>query len=231
MQVSVVTTAVLISVLAAWLACARIRRNVQRSRLELATAAVLAERRRLAREIHDGMAQDLAFIVQQAESLDGGDGTAEGLAQIATAARRALDESRVAIGDLMRPAGEPLADALSRVADEASGRWGASTETHTAPGLELSPPRREALLRIAGEAVTNAARHARSRRIVVELGEHPVLQLRVRDDGVGFDPASTEGLGGHHGITGMRARAEQLGGRLRIASSPGQGTEVVVSLP
>jgi signal transduction histidine kinase len=194
-------------------------------------AAVIGERRRLARDIHDGMAQDLAFIVQQAEALVERDGATDGLADIATAARRALDESRLAIGALVRPADEPLDEALMRVAAQASGRWGLVAETHAAPGVELTVPKREALLRIVGEAVTNAARHGRSKHIVVELAEHPQLRVRISDNGVGFDQAAQAKRSGHYGITGMRERAELLGGQLRIASRPGEGTEIVVSLP
>ena len=98
-------------------------------------------------------------------------------------------------------------------------------------GLELSPPKREALLRIVGEAVANAARHGRAQRIRVELSERPELQVCIADNGLGFDPAALEHLSGRHGISGMRERAEQIGGGLRVRSSPGQGTEIVVVLP
>jgi signal transduction histidine kinase len=199
---------------------------------ELEHAAVVNERRRLAREIHDGMAQDLAFIVQQAGALAAAanDGNSQAAAEIATAARRALDESRGAIAALVRPTDEPLARALTRVAEEAAGRWDATVETRVADGLELSAQTREALLRIVGEAVTNAARHGQAKRIRLELEERPELQVRVIDDGVGFDPA-LQPREGRHGIVGMRERAEQVGGELRVSSRPGEGTEIVVVLP
>ena len=196
---------------------------------ELERAAVLHERRRLAREIHDGMAQDLAFIVQQADALSARNGT---MADIATAARRALDESRSAIAALVRPTDEPLEQALERIAGEAAGRWGETEVESRAPaGVELAAPAREALLRIVGEAVTNAARHGRARRVRVELSEGPELQVRIADDGVGFDPATLEVDAGRHGIVGMRERAEQIGGHLRVQSKPGEGTEITVVLP
>ena len=198
---------------------------------ELERSAVLDERRRLAREIHDGMAQDLAFIVQQADHLAQRDGAAPVAADIATAARRALDESRGAIAALVRPTDEPLGEALARVAQETGGRWGVTVEPDVVDGLELPGPTREALLRIIGEAVTNAARHGQAQRIRLELVESPQLQVRVVDDGVGFDPASLDNRSGRHGISGMRERAEHLGGRLRVESRPGEGTEVVVMLP
>ena len=197
----------------------------------LGQAAVLEERRRIAREIHDGMAQDLAFIAQQAGALASRDGAPPALADIETAARRALDESRGAIAALVRPTDEPLADALGRVATEAAGRLGATVETRATPGVELSVPAREAVLRIVGEAVTNAARHGLARGIHVQLADRPNLQVRVVDDGVGFDPNSIPQGTGRHGIVSMRERAEQIGARLRVESRLGQGTQIVVDLP
>ncbi|MGH2917519.1 MAG: sensor histidine kinase, partial [Solirubrobacteraceae bacterium] len=197
---------------------------------ELKHAAVLDERRRLAREIHDGVAQDLAFIAQQAGALAArADGPAVA-ADIENAARRALDESRAAIAALVRPTDEPLAEALAGVAEAAAERWGAAVQTSAVAGVELSAPVREALLRIVGEAVTNAARHGQAQHIGLELGEHPHLHVRIVDDGVGFDPASLEQRSGRHGILGMRERAEQVGAQLRVESRPGTGTEIVVVL-
>jgi signal transduction histidine kinase len=187
------------------------------------------ERRRLAREIHDGMAQDLAFIVQQADALAAREGADEGLSEIALAARRALDESRLAIDALSRPAGEPLDEALAQVAAQASGRWGAVAETSVAGGVQLPAAKREALLRIVGEAVSNAARHARAGRISVELAAEPQLRVSIRDDGRGFD-ATADPRKGHHGLAVMRERAEQVGGKMRVTSGPGMGTEIVVVL-
>lgn len=197
----------------------------------LERGAVLLERRRLAREIHDGMAQDLAFIVQQADAMGARNGAPPAIADIATAARRALDESRGVIAALVRPTDEPLEDALARVADEAAGRWGSTVESRGPTGVELAAPAREALLRIVGEAVTNAARHGRAQHIGVVLTERPELQVCIADDGIGFDPASLGELSGRHGIIGMRERAEQIGGQLRVHSRPGEGTKIVVVLP
>jgi signal transduction histidine kinase len=202
---------------------------------ELEHAAVVSERRRLAREIHDGIAQDLAFIVQQAAALavrarSGRVAVDVVAADIETAARRALDASRGAIAALVRPTDEPLVQALTRVAEEAAGRWDAVVQTRGVDGIELSAPTREAVLRIVGEAVTNAARHGKAKHIRLELDEQPELLVRIADDGVGFDPAEQD-LAGHHGIVGMRERAEQVGGKLRVSSRPGEGTEIVLVLP
>ena len=198
---------------------------------ELEQAAVINERRRLAREIHDGMAQDLAFILQQASALAARESSPGTMADIETAARRALAESRNAIAALVRPSGEPLDLALKRVAEAAAARWDAPVETRAVAGLELEPQAREALLRIVGEAVTNAARHGHAKHIRLELEERPELRVRVVDDGVGFDAAAVDDRRGHHGLTGMRERAEEVGGRLEVESAPGEGTTIVVTLP
>jgi signal transduction histidine kinase len=198
---------------------------------ELEHAAVVNERRRLAREIHDGVAQDLAFIVQQARALEARNGDSRAVADMTTAARRALEESRGLIDELVRPTDEPLGIALARVADQAAGRWGSTVQTATIDGLALSAPMREALLRIVGEAVTNAARHAQARSIRVELAERPELEVTIIDDGIGFDPSTVQQHDGHLGIVSMRERAEQVGARLRVRSRPGEGTEIRVVLP
>ncbi|MEA2185181.1 MAG: hypothetical protein QOK16_192 [Solirubrobacteraceae bacterium] len=197
---------------------------------QLQQAAVLHERQRLARDIHDGMAQDLAFIVQQAGALAGRTGASQAVGDIVTAARRALDESRGVIATLVRPTDEPLAEALARVAEEAAGRFGATVQACAVAGVELPAPAREAVLRIVGEAVTNAARHGQAQRIRVELSEHPELNVRIVDDGVGFD-TSLRQCSGRHGIVGMRQRAEQIGAQLRVRSQLGAGTEIVLVLP
>jgi signal transduction histidine kinase len=205
--------------------------EIRLAQSELEQAAVLDERRRLAREIHDGMAQDLAFIVQQGGELEVDSGQQQAVDDIVTAARRALDESRGVIAALVRPTDEPLPRALVRVAEESGGRWGTTVEADVAPDVEVPTQTRESLLRIVGEAVANAARHGRAEKVVVSLRADPELELRIADDGVGFDPSSLENGRGRHGVTGMRERAEALGGDLRIASKPGEGTTVVVRLP
>jgi signal transduction histidine kinase len=89
------------------------------------------------------------------------------------------------------------------------------------------------LLRIAQEAVTNVLKHAGASRIAVELRTEPQrLDLRIVDNGRGFDQEGAfSSRGGHFGLIGMRERAERLGGKLRLSSHPGAGTELEVSVP
>jgi signal transduction histidine kinase len=198
-----------------------------RSRVD---AAALEERRRVARDLHDGLAQELAFIATQSRTLAADRGQDPELAQLANAGQRALDESRRAIAALTRPVDEPLDVALAQAAEEVAHRIGAPLQLELATDVVVSSAWREALVRITREAVANAARHGRPDLIRVELFTSPSLRLRVVDDGSGFDAAAAS-QAQRFGLTSMRERAESLGGSLRVESSLGGGTLVEVVLP
>lgn len=184
----------------------------------VAARATARERRRIARELHDGVAQELAFIRRRAERLDD--------AEIVVAAERALQDSRWAIEHLARAPDEPLDRVLARHAVVIAARTGvAVTFATTGAAQSVGPEVSEALARILGEAVTNA-RHGNATLVHVELSADP-LRLRVIDDGAGFD--TTAELVGF-GLGGMRERAELLGAELVVRSGPGAGTEVAVEL-
>jgi signal transduction histidine kinase len=177
--------------------------------------AVLEERRRLARELHDGLAQELAFIAS------------ESTGQVATAAERALDESRRAIAALTRPVDEPLEVALGQAAEEVAARVGTTVEIEVGLPEAVEPALRETLIRIVREAVTNAGRHGGAARVRVELGNGV---LRIVDDGHGFDPAQAA-AGPGFGLLSMRERAQSFGAAFSVLSEPGAGTTVEVRLP
>jgi len=183
----------------------------------LASVAVLEERRRIAREIHDGVAQELAYIV------------AESSGQLAAAAERALDESRRAIAALTRPVDEALEVALVQAAEEVAGRVGVQLRVAVCKGAQVSPDEREALIRIVREAITNAGRHGGATRVSVSLSNGSGTFLEIADDGTGFDPSRTR-VGGF-GLLSMRERAEALGGRFTLRSEAGTGTTIQVKLP
>ena len=198
---------------------------------DVAEAAVLEERRRLARDLHDGLAQELAFIKLEAQRLarqlpDGARGAG---ASLAVAADRALFDARRAIAALTEPIDRHIDELLAETAQELASRAGARVNLNVEPELEVEPHTREELLRIVREAITNATRHGRAETITVELSDGGGLRLRVADDGRGFDPDGPTGAG--FGLTSMRERAEALGGEFRIASRPGVGTEMEVRLP
>ncbi|HJS70676.1 MAG TPA: ATP-binding protein [Gaiellaceae bacterium] len=183
----------------------------------LASMAVLEERRRIARELHDGVAQELAYIV------------AESSGALAAAAERALDESRRAIAALTRPVDEPLEVALVQAAEEVAGRVGVQLRIEVGRGAEVSPDEREALIRIVREAITNAGRHGGAENVSVELSNGNGTRLRISDDGSGFNPRETR-VGGF-GLVSMRERTEALGGRFKLTSEAGEGTRIEVRLP
>lgn len=190
-------------------------------------AAVLEERRRVAREFHDGLAQELAFIVTE---LDDFIGQTDGpLQAVASAAERALYESRRAIAALSQPLDQPLATAIAQAAQDVVGRVGAALKLEIEGGIEATAERREAILRVIREATTNAVRHGTASSVSITLTGHDSLVLRIADDGLGFDPTSTTGRG--FGLSSMRERVELAGGRFRIRSTIGEGTTIEAIWP
>jgi signal transduction histidine kinase len=195
-----------------------VAREIREYWRRLARVAVLEERRRMARDLHDGLAQELAYIASETEG------------RVAAAAERALDESRRAIAALTRPVDEPLEIALAQAAEEVAQRVGTRTLLELAHIAGCSAEVREALIRVVREAVTNAGRHGRAERVLVELRNGTgAATLRIADDGAGFDPAvpSLHGFG----LVSMRERVEAVGGRFAVTSAPGRGTEITVTVP
>jgi signal transduction histidine kinase len=197
-----------------------------------AEAATLEARRRLARELHDGMAQELAYLVMQSRSLLEAGAAPRGVEHLHVAATRALDEARRAMAALTHPLDDPLAKVVGQLAEDVAARCGVGLELRIAGDVEVSPRSREELLRIVRDGVTNAAMHGRATVVRIELENGDGLRLRIADDGEGFDPeaAPPNGMGGF-GLTSMRERAESLGGRLLVRSRPGLGTEIEVHVP
>jgi signal transduction histidine kinase len=193
-----------------------------------AVVAVLDERRRVARELHDGLAQELAFI--RAETRRLGSGAADAIATLVSAADRALEESRAAIATLNRPLDEPLVDMLRASAEAVALRAGACVVTEDGGGGHVAPDVRHALSRIVREATANAVRHGDARTITLRVGGPRELRVEIVDDGRGFD-VERDVRADAYGLVGMRERAEALGGRLTVRSEPGRGTTVEVVLP
>ena len=202
-------------------------RTYQRDRARL---AAIEERGRLARDLHDGVAQELVHILTQARQQyvqrPGPD-----TERLVDAAERALRESRSAISTLRAPLDEPLHMALARSAAELGRRLGIEVHVQAEPEVDVAPPVREALMRIVGEALTNAARHGHAHRAAIEVRGGAHGSVTVRDDGCGFDPDPRQIPRDSYGLVSMRERAESFGGWLNIRSAPGSGTEVEVALP
>lgn len=203
--------------------------QIQRYQRSVAEGAALEERRRLARELHDGLAQELAFIATQSRWLSRNVEQPETAEHLAVAAERALDESRSAISALTRPLDEPLDTALAQAAEDVARRVGVRLKLQLEGGIEVTPSTREALVRIVREAVSNTARHGHAQHVTVELYNRDGVRVRVGDDGIGFDPAERMGRG--FGLTSMKERARALGGDLSVSSAPGDGTQIEVVIP
>jgi signal transduction histidine kinase len=195
-------------------------------------AAVVEERRRIARDLHDGVAQDLAYILQQGRRLAAQPEAPVALRHMVLAAGRALDESRHAIAALERSGADSLVGAIRVTAVETAGREGGSVEVDLDGTSEVALPMRvqEVLLRVLREAIINAIRHGRADTVTISLREDPGPHLVVSDDGVGFDIAAAE-ASGRLGLRSMATRIEEVGGDLEIVSAPGEGTRVEVRLP
>ncbi len=192
-------------------------------------AAVLEERRRIARDLHDGLAQELAFVGRNLRRLDPENPYVR---RAAAAVERGLDDARRAIAALAEPVDEPLDVVLARAARDVAAREGTEVLLTLAPDVDAPPETREALVRIVSEAITNAARHGHADLVRVELENGSRLRMRVRDSGAGFDPATARPRDGRSGfgLRAMRDRAAALGGELRVDAEPGRGTEVEVVL-
>ncbi|MEU8886027.1 sensor histidine kinase [Streptomyces hydrogenans] len=212
------------------------------TRAELAAAerhaGTLAERERLAREIHDTLAQGLSSIqllLRAAErALPEGSPAAGHIDRARQAAQDNLAEARRFVRALTPPDLEhgSLAAALERLCEPGAGPRARFSVSGTP--VELPTPYEVALLRIAQSALGNTVRHAGAARAEITLSfMEDSVALDVVDDGRGFDPEGTgpSGDGGGFGLPAMRSRAESLGGTFTVESAPGQGTAVAVTLP
>jgi signal transduction histidine kinase len=191
-----------------------------------ARSAVLAERRRIARDLHDGLAQELRYAATQSLRI----GTPAGYL-LAHSLDRALDESRRAIAALTRPIDEPFDAALAHVVEEVVPPLGARVRLSLESGIDIPLQVREQLLKVAREAVVNATRHAAASCLEVSLSSRGGTTLTVSDDGRGFDPEDLKHLTERFGLMSMRERTEALGGHFALESRPGRGTTVTVHVP
>jgi len=200
--------------------------------------AVLTERNRIAREIHDTLAQDFVGVSLQlelvAQMLTRGD-VSEARSHIDTTrklVREGLDDARQSIWELRAvSAKDSLPTRLGRVIERA-GERGLKAECRVGGTYRALPQELEdEVLRIAQEAVTNVVRHAGASTVSVDLRYSPEsLLLRIVDDGCGFDVEAASSNGGHFGLKGMRERAAEIAGRLEIESLTGQGTRVTMNV-
>ncbi|MGH8970826.1 MAG: sensor histidine kinase [Actinomycetes bacterium] len=217
-------------------------RELETTRAELAEAhhaqGVMAERERLAREIHDTLAQGFTSVVMLAQAAQAQlprdpDAVPAQLSAIERTARENLAEARAVVAAFSPVAldGTDLAGALRRLADRFSRETGVDIDVAIAPEVEqhrLARDREVVLLRAAQEALANVRRHAGARRVTVRLWlDGGAAQVEVSDDGSGFDQDAALGFG----LSGMRDRVEDVGGDMDVVTGPGRGTQVRVRVP
>ena len=200
-------------------------------------AAVLEERQRLARELHDSVTQALYGVSLYAEAasraLTAGDTgpVASNLQEIRETTQEALGEMRLLLFELRPPLLEErgLYGALQSRLNAVESRAGLVTELQGDGAERLEPETEQELYRLAQEALNNVLKHAHARHVTVGLDvSDDRAILEVSDDGVGFEPSLRNG--GGFGLTGMRERAERLGGILQVESAPGAGTRIRVEV-
>ncbi len=199
---------------------------------DLKELAVLEERNRLAREIHDGLGASLSSMIIQSEYILGM--SQEGalrseIQELKATAEESIEELRRNL-QMMREDFE-----LTRGLDDYAKTFGQRTQLdvrfdRTGLPRKLSPDAQLALFRILQECLSNAVKHAEPKQVQVKLDyDQDRVHLIVRDDGKGFDPRKTPR--GHYGLLNMRERAMKLGGELVVDSAPGTGTRISFSLP
>lgn len=233
----------LVLVIAGVMLAARRRLREQRARraqAEAEFAAILAERSRLAREIHDTLAQGLAAVsiqLELAKTTPPDDRAAVGR-HVETAhrlVRGSLADARASIWNMRAQMLEThdLGGAIEGILRQlAEGTPVAARCTVTGVRRRLPPVTENELLRIGQEAIVNAMKHAAPRQVDVRLEfSEQAVELMIADDGAGFDPDQAVARAGSYGLAGMRERAARIDARLTLESAPGRGTRVTVNAP
>jgi signal transduction histidine kinase len=202
-------------------------------------ALLLAERTRLAREMHDTVIQGCVGVSTllaasskfQQSNLEESNKL---LSQAQVEVKATIDEARQAVWNLRHLSGDQSSiPVLFNLARKLARENSIETDTETVGNqVPLDENTDRILLLVGREALRNAVSHGHPTRVTVRLIFHPAeVRLEVRDDGTGFDPVQKIEENGHYGIIGMRERVEQAGGRFAIDSEPGRGTLVAAGMP
>jgi len=198
----------------------------------LVDSALYGERRRIAREMHDGVAQELAFIGTQTHSITSArdpQKVARAVHRIQESVDRALDQSRSAIKQLSGPVDESLAATIEVAADVVSRRTGAHVSLDLDPSIMVAPEVRAALARITREAVSTAARVGAADKVRIDLWANGSVGLRIVDNGSGLDPHAGPAIAS--ALASIRESAQAVNGRVTIETGDGTGTTVEVHVP
>jgi signal transduction histidine kinase len=197
-------------------------------------ALILAERSRIARELHDTLIQGFSGITMAMQALAArlpASGDRQTLEHIVADAGASLREARRSLSGLRSQSEGGLGEALAEMSHQLTETRGVRVRVNLEGWNDALPPEVEYnLLRIAQEAVLNAVQHSGARAVLVTLDRTASqVRLRVEDEGSGFSREQSISAG-HYGLLGMRERAAQIGAELHVATAPGYGTAVSVTL-
>jgi signal transduction histidine kinase len=195
---------------------------------QLEQAGRAEERRRIARDLHDGLAHELAYIASMARSSRRARVDVD-VQELSSAADRALDEARRAITVLSSGAPQSLVGAVAQTAEDLGARLGVAVRLEVADDIDTPPDVTEHVLRIVREAITNAATHGRPSVVTVTVRKDDGVRVVIADDGCGFDPEL--GARSGFGLVSMRERADAIGAGFAVASGPSLGTRIELALP
>jgi two-component system, NarL family, nitrate/nitrite sensor histidine kinase NarX len=200
--------------------------------------AAFEERNSIAQELHDSIAQSLAFLNIQTQILQNAmkQGDTEkantSVTEIRTGVQECFADVRELLTHFRTRVGDSLESALRSIVARFERQTGVQAELQIdGSATSLAPDRELQLIHIAQEALSNARKHARCKRVKLRLERGPVYKLEVEDDGIGFDMHATAAPGDQVGLQIMRERAQRAGGSVQVQSQPGQGTKVALSLP
>lgn len=208
--------------------------------VEVEDLTLIAERQRLARELHDTLAQGLVGLTMQLETIDAlllkqqGNQARAIVQQAMTRARATMTEARAAIEDLRAETQrtQSFSETIHSEIQRFTSTTGIACSSSLPETLLLPPALHEHLLRLVAESLMNIARHAQATRAWVRAScDQQRLTFEIGDDGIGFDPGAVARQAGHYGLPGLRERARLLQGHLQIISAPGKGTTIRLHLP
>ncbi len=202
-------------------------------------AAVSQERHLLARELHDSIAQSLAFLKIQVQLMRDAmqSGNAEDIRQVLEEIDIGVRESYSDVRELLlhfrtRTNTEDIEPAVATTLRKFEHQSGIKTSLSIeGQGMPLSPDLQIQVLHIVQEALSNVRKHARASQVWLDIHQQPAWRFEVRDDGVGFNPGNDALDETHVGLRIMAERAQRIGADLEVVSTPGHGSSVILSLP
>jgi two-component system, NarL family, sensor histidine kinase YdfH len=215
-------------------------RQLQAATVQIEELTLVAERQRMARELHDTLAQSLAGLVRQLDIVNlhlvhqRSEHAREIVQDASASARGALTAARCAIDDLRTTTATP-GDLIEMVQEEIE-RFTTATGIPCVAELEaleaLPVSLYEHARKAIGEGLTNITRHAQARQVwVCTKGDENTLTIDIRDDGIGFSPSEVAAQTGHYGLLGLRERTRLAGGQVEISSTKGAGTSLRLQFP